>query len=190
MLRFVLVAFAAAVTLCAPARAAVIQSGVAAGVFAGQQLAPGETQSYRLDLWGDAIGIRIAGYAYTLEYRGVPGGGLAISNIPFEYGCGRTDGGPCLDFLPASALPTSIYFTITGWPTFGKIEDCYNVTALGPPCHIAVTSTGFYINGRSDGVTNFSLSLVPEPATWAMMIGGFGMIGSAYRVRRRQTRLA
>jgi PEP-CTERM motif len=31
---------------------------------------------------------------------------------------------------------------------------------------------------------------VPEPATWAMMIGGFGMIGGALRYRRRRTRVA
>jgi hypothetical protein len=26
---------------------------------------------------------------------------------------------------------------------------------------------------------------VPEPATWAMMIGGFGLLGAAARRRRR-----
>jgi Trypsin/PEP-CTERM motif len=31
---------------------------------------------------------------------------------------------------------------------------------------------------------------VPEPATWAMMIAGFGMIGGTMRVRRRQTAVA
>ncbi len=30
-------------------------------------------------------------------------------------------------------------------------------------------------------------SAVPEPATWAMMIGGFGMVGGAMRYRRRKT---
>ena len=29
--------------------------------------------------------------------------------------------------------------------------------------------------------------LVPEPATWAMMVGGFGMVGGAMRARRRRT---
>jgi hypothetical protein len=28
---------------------------------------------------------------------------------------------------------------------------------------------------------------VPEPATWAMMIGGFGLVGSSMRYRRRKT---
>lgn len=31
---------------------------------------------------------------------------------------------------------------------------------------------------------------VPEPATWAMMIGGFGMVGGAMRYRRRKTQIA
>ncbi len=31
---------------------------------------------------------------------------------------------------------------------------------------------------------------VPEPATWAMMIGGFGMVGGAMRYRRRKTSIS
>ena len=34
---------------------------------------------------------------------------------------------------------------------------------------------------------NFSISAVPEAATWAMMLVGFGMIGAAVRYRRRAT---
>ena len=37
-------------------------------------------------------------------------------------------------------------------------------------------------------VTGFNdVAAVPEPATWAMMIGGFGMMGGAMRYRRRKT---
>ena len=32
---------------------------------------------------------------------------------------------------------------------------------------------------------NGNVGVVPEPATWAMMIGGFGMIGSVIRRKRR-----
>lgn len=32
---------------------------------------------------------------------------------------------------------------------------------------------------------NFNLTAVPEPATWAMMILGFGMVGGALRTRRK-----
>jgi hypothetical protein len=31
------------------------------------------------------------------------------------------------------------------------------------------------------------LSAVPEPATWAMMILGFGLVGGVMRRRQRQT---
>lgn len=34
-------------------------------------------------------------------------------------------------------------------------------------------------------ITNFTVSAVPEPATWAMMILGFGVIGTALRRRSR-----
>ena len=37
---------------------------------------------------------------------------------------------------------------------------------------------------------NVSLAAVPEPATWAMMIGGFGMIGGALRSTRRGRAIA
>ncbi|MBK6491333.1 MAG: PEP-CTERM sorting domain-containing protein [Sphingomonadales bacterium] len=30
-------------------------------------------------------------------------------------------------------------------------------------------------------------SSVPEPSSWAMMIGGFGLVGGAMRKRRRRT---
>ncbi|TRW15348.1 PEP-CTERM sorting domain-containing protein [Glacieibacterium frigidum] len=36
-----------------------------------------------------------------------------------------------------------------------------------------------------DGVQRgYLLSMVPEPATWALLIGGFGMVGTALRRRR------
>ncbi|RYD20158.1 MAG: PEP-CTERM sorting domain-containing protein, partial [Lysobacteraceae bacterium] len=31
---------------------------------------------------------------------------------------------------------------------------------------------------------------VPEPATWALMLLGFGMVGAATRYRRRASRIA
>ena len=36
----------------------------------------------------------------------------------------------------------------------------------------------------ADGNANFRVGSVPEAATWAMMIGGFGMIGGAMRRKR------
>ena len=49
------------------------------------------------------------------------------------------------------------------------------------------TTTGLILqfgpDGMNNGVTSLTYSAVPEPAMWAMMIAGFGLVGAA---RRRQ----
>ncbi len=40
------------------------------------------------------------------------------------------------------------------------------------------------------GTATFNAGAVPEPASWALMIGGFGLIGSALRRRRTSLQLA
>jgi hypothetical protein len=56
--------------------------------------------------------------------------------------------------------------------------------------------TGFVDNVRvstsgGDDAINFEVptpsGAVPEPASWAMMVGGFGLVGAAMRSRRKQT---
>lgn len=52
-------------------------------------------------------------------------------------------------------------------------------------------ATGTYLWTWGQGATADSLTIqvnsaVPEPATWAMMLLGFGLIGGAMRYRRRQ----
>lgn len=59
----------------------------------------------------------------------------------------------------------------------------YSFVADGTEALLRLAST----TGGSYGlaVDNFSISAVPEPATWAMMIGGFGAAGVTLRRRRR-----
>ena len=38
-------------------------------------------------------------------------------------------------------------------------------------------------------VANFTVTAVPEPATWGMMLVGFGMVAGAARYRRRNTKV-
>jgi len=62
-----------------------------------------------------------------------------------------------------------------------------------------ITDTGLKLNGRPRNTTNQTFAIgwpidnvpaVPEPATWARMLIGFGAVGTALRSRQRQTALA
>jgi hypothetical protein len=50
----------------------------------------------------------------------------------------------------------------------------------------STTFTGVYSLGDSSGSGTFTIT-VPEPATWAMMILGFGLVGAAARRRQAPT---
>lgn len=54
----------------------------------------------------------------------------------------------------------------------------------------SITGVSFTNSPATDAfeVANFRVTAVPEPATWGMMLLGFGMVGAASRYRRRSTR--
>ena len=58
-----------------------------------------------------------------------------------------------------------------------------------PTIDPSVQNPGAYSFAFSDGVGN-SVGAVPEPAIWAMMLMGVGIIGAALRYRRRPTAAA
>jgi len=51
------------------------------------------------------------------------------------------------------------------------------------------TSVTFSSSGRAFEVDNLATLAIPEPATWAMLIAGFGMIGFGLRSRRKGARV-
>ena len=65
--------------------------------------------------------------------------------------------------------------TVNGLQIFNGVQNTIRVTGY---------SNG--ANGYSGTVTFAANSAVPEPVTWAMFIGGFGLIGGAMRKSRRQ----
>lgn len=66
---------------------------------------------------------------------------------------------------------------------FSSFPSTHNFGATGISRVAFSTSSAFGVDDFNIG----NIAAVPEPATWAMMIAGFGMIGFAMRSRRRTT---
>ena len=98
---------------------------------------------------------------------------VITQNVNFPTGTGRSN-------ISGGTLPSSVPFSITATPN----PDIRSIgpLALGAGTY-TVTVRGFsQPDGNYNGV--LSLGAVPEPATWAFMILGFGLIGGALRRRR------
>ena len=104
--------------------------------------------------------------------------GFAILQNKSFYGNYFTTGATFLDGVGVRLDTTSASNISFFSPSFGG---GYRVNIFGGPI------------GKSALVTASSVAIpgaVPEPATWAMMIVGFGLAGGAIRQRRRHTTLA
>ena len=71
--------------------------------------------------------------------------------------------------------------TVTGIPIVNGHLNTIEVLGMSSATAVASTFTG---------TATFNAGAVPEPASWALMIGGFGLIGSALRRRRTSLQLA
>jgi len=58
------------------------------------------------------------------------------------------------------------------------------IDPMGSPVKVTVSG----VTSVAPGTLQPTPGAVPEPATWAMMIGGFGMVGGAMRSARRRTK--
>ena len=99
---------------------------------------------------------------------------------------------------PASAGYFEVSFAaanLASLTIFGRPElymtgrDAYNVTIFNGR---GTTFYSGYLDGRdvASVSTTFTAGGVPEPASWAMLIAGFGLTGAAARRRRRMVAVA
>jgi hypothetical protein len=75
--------------------------------------------------------------------------------------------------------------------TAGGITSATYVAQFASPIWAKATND-LVVSGSAGGISDYKVGItavyaVPEPATWAIMIGGFGMIGMATMQRRRRT---
>ena len=68
--------------------------------------------------------------------------------------------------------------------SFTGVDELHGIIQLhGTFDHLSFTDTDEYWHGLQIGISN--VAAVPEPATWAMMIVGLGLVGTMLRRRRR-----
>lgn len=102
---------------------------------------------------------------------------------------GNPDGGPAAKVAITSADGSQLQsntFTVTGSDSrsnMGWQAYSYNFTAATNSTTLTFASATGTAYGPA--LDNVSVAGVPEPATWAMMLIGFGGLGAALRSRRR-----
>jgi hypothetical protein len=110
------------------------------------------------------------------------------SNTTKVFGCGNAS--ECSTYIAwnlASATVVNLVKAVnltgtTADPSTGKTADFVGPYSISPTDDTSGSSS---LNWARFALSAPATSDVPEPATWAMMIGGFGMIGAAMRRQRK-----
>ena len=114
------------------------------------------------------------GTKYTLNFALF--GTASGANNPFDFSLGESVGFNLLDITPSSEVPVGVW---TG----------YSYTFTAPITSSLYLLKFTFASGRTPAkdvlLDGISIAAVPEPSTWAMMIGGLGLVGVA--LRRRKT---
>jgi hypothetical protein len=120
------------------------------------------------------------GNSVTITENGVGYGGRTIYAVSFNF----------VDAFSAAAN-TTYWFGIHATDQFNRAE-IYFASSAANGTNSAESYLGSFNNWNNNGAEHsFSLqgdfgSAVPEPTTWAMMIVGFGTVGTMVRTSRRR----
>jgi len=114
----------------------------------------------------------------TFDFGLTQGTALTGTNSYFGF---RTMGLGVVSYGYQSSTLPGTFATSPGSPGVGS-------TIVFDPAYQS-PDTGNGLNFRAYSI-NATTGAVPEPATWGMMIAGFGMMGAAMRTRRRSTKVS
>ena len=183
-----------------------ILGGIAAMLIAAPAAAATPTVNGSGQLTG-ATGVTVSGSTYTVTFTDGTCAGLfsgcdAVSDFTFQTQAAAQAAAAA---LLAQVIVGTSFDTAPG-TTFGCIggEACSMLIPFGftgtdfnsvaTLNGVAVNSSAIFLNASpttfDTGTSNarvwalFSLAVVPEPASWAMMLFGFGAMGLAIRRRR------
>lgn len=141
--------------------------------------------------------VTVAGQGATETMTNPPGGtnaGIYVNDViasatqlTFDFDRPGANRGLIISPDNQGSTPENSYWGFEG-PDGGLVNlysDEFIIFPGLPPVHAA--RTGVQVIASTETIVQ---GAVPEPATWAMMIAGFGMIGGSIRRRRAIVRLA
>ena len=128
---------------------------------------------------GIAAGAFSDTFTFTLPTSGFGSGTVTTSATVFES---AND----LDLISVLVNGTAAGITRTEGGLF-EVAFTNNIPIVATQLNTIVVNGFSRGGGAYGGQASFITSAIPEPATWAMMLVGFGMVAAASRYRRRTT---
>lgn len=138
-----------------------------------------------VDLIGTADGGATSGQLTSIDLVLDPG----RYTLAFDYsGNQRGQADSSFNAAISGGLLSQNLGPLDGNSAFASFSQDFTVTTAGSYNIVFTQSAGSPNIGNL--IDNVSLTVVPEPASWAMMIAGFGIVGGAMRRRRTGGQIA
>jgi PEP-CTERM motif len=134
-------------------------------------------------LWSGIVKLRVEGTGFSnggfINDAFYNVGNAALNTGYYALGFGTA---PLAAFTPSNNIQSKIVGGVPAYDASHIYTFLLNTGAAVPSTlYFGVTDGQYNDNGGSFRVT---ISNVPEPANWAMLIAGFGLVGAAARRRR------
>jgi uncharacterized membrane protein len=143
-------------------------------------------------VWNDAgtrFGLAPVGGCLSSDARGINSTGNAVG-FGISSAAGNCGGLNPVSGLSAGSVGAFFQWNGAGYDSFAINDLVVNLGGWNLYAPQAINDRGQIVGFGWDELGNtraFLLTAVPEPASWAMMIAGFGLVGAAARRRRTTT---
>lgn len=162
---------------------------LAAGVAFGISASPAVAVVYTFDLTGGKTASFSIDSATTPDFFSVGtfGNQVSYNNVMGTFG--GTPQTASVGFGSNIFAQLNIGGTTLGFTQYGG-PDLFTLNGNTPVFNLGTFNLSSITSGAAQIRISAVTAAVPEPATWAMMIGGFGIVGASMRRRKVAVRFA
>ncbi len=139
----------------------------------------GDTVRYTATLGGSQRSGNSDGFALGFTF------GSAVNMLNYGYNFANLGAVDQIVFPSVSTTGVSTSYVIGGAQGFGSYSLFFTAGSAGTLKFFASTSSADNVGPLLDSVKLTIDARVPEPATWGLMLAGFGLVGAAMRRRQK-----